>query len=156
MKKMLVLATLLMAMIIMPTTVHARFNHYKQIEKVSDAPRLEIGMLYSRDSAGQYIFAAPYGMIVIHYGKTFDFTAKGLLPCTKYTLVSSNGLLIKQMKTDRNGEISHSGAWKYDEDYNVKRDETEHFRRDDLEVVRTLKPKFIPGSIFACVPKLLA
>ena len=52
--------------------------------------------------------------------------------------------LVNKALADWYGSSPEEMVGKYDEDYNVNREETVHFRSDDLEVVRTLTPKFIP------------
>jgi two-component system sensor histidine kinase/response regulator len=53
-------------------------------------------------------------------------------------------LLVNKALADHYGTAPEQMVGKYDEDFNPNRDETNHFRRDDIEVVRSLKPKFIP------------
>ena len=52
--------------------------------------------------------------------------------------------LVNKALADWYGSVPEEMVGKYDEDYNKKTDETEVFRRDDLEVVRNRKTKFIP------------
>jgi two-component system sensor histidine kinase/response regulator len=53
-------------------------------------------------------------------------------------------LLVNKALADHYGTAPEQMVGKYDEDFNPNRAETEHFRRDDIEVVRSRKPKFIP------------
>ncbi len=53
-------------------------------------------------------------------------------------------LLANKALADAYGTTPDEMVGKYDEDFNPKRGETEHFRQDDIEVVRTRQPKFIP------------
>jgi len=53
-------------------------------------------------------------------------------------------LLVNKALADHYGTTPEQMVGKYDEDFNPITSETEHFRRDDIEVVRTRKPKFIP------------
>jgi two-component system sensor histidine kinase/response regulator len=53
-------------------------------------------------------------------------------------------LLVNRALADHYGATPEQMVGKYDEDFNPNRAETEHFRRDDSEVVRTRQPKFIP------------
>lgn len=52
--------------------------------------------------------------------------------------------LVNKALADWYGSKPEEMVGKYDENYNSQRHETEHFRRDDLEVVRERKTKFIP------------
>lgn len=52
--------------------------------------------------------------------------------------------LVNKALADWYGSVPEEMVGKYDEDYNTRRNETEHFRRDDLEVVRNRTAKFIP------------
>lgn len=52
--------------------------------------------------------------------------------------------LINKALADWYGSSPEDMVGKYDENYNKKQQETEAFRRDDLQVVRTRTPKFIP------------
>ncbi|MBI5958772.1 MAG: PAS domain-containing protein [Chloroflexi bacterium] len=53
-------------------------------------------------------------------------------------------LLANKALADAYGTIPEQMVGKYDEDFNPNRTETEHFRWDDIQVVRTRQPKFIP------------
>ena len=52
--------------------------------------------------------------------------------------------LVNKALADWYGSTPEAMVGKYDENYNIIRQETEHFRNDDLQVVRTRTPKFIP------------
>ena len=52
--------------------------------------------------------------------------------------------LVNKALADWYGSTPEDMVGKYDEDFNTIRDETEHFRSDDLEVIQKRKPKFIP------------
>jgi len=52
--------------------------------------------------------------------------------------------LVNKALADWYGSVPEEMVGKYDENYNTMQDETTAFRRDDLQVVRTRKPKFIP------------
>ncbi len=52
-------------------------------------------------------------------------------------------VLVNKALADAYGSTPEEMVGKYDEDYNPKRTETEHFRHDDIEVVRSCQPKFI-------------
>jgi PAS domain S-box-containing protein len=53
-------------------------------------------------------------------------------------------LLVNKALADVYGTTPEQMVGKYDEDFNSNRSETEHFRRDDNEVIRTRQPKFVP------------
>ncbi len=57
---------------------------------------------------------------------------------------SGRFLLVNKALADTYGTAPDEMVGKYDEDFNPKRSETEHFRRDDNEVVHARQPKFIP------------
>jgi PAS domain S-box-containing protein len=52
--------------------------------------------------------------------------------------------LVNKALADAYGSVPEEMVGKYDEDYNINRLETKHFRSDDLEVVRSRRAKFIP------------
>ncbi|MBZ0295660.1 MAG: PAS domain-containing protein, partial [Anaerolineae bacterium] len=51
--------------------------------------------------------------------------------------------LVNKALADAYGTTPRNMVGKYDEDFNPRQSETEHFRRDDAEVVRNRQPKFI-------------
>jgi PAS domain S-box-containing protein len=53
-------------------------------------------------------------------------------------------LLVNKALADHYGTAPEQMVGKYDADFNPNRAETEHFRQDDIEVVRSRQPKFIP------------
>ena len=52
-------------------------------------------------------------------------------------------MLVNKALADHYGTTPDEMVGKLDEDFNPRRDESEHLHRDDLEVVRTRQPKFI-------------
>jgi PAS domain S-box-containing protein len=52
--------------------------------------------------------------------------------------------LVNKALADAYGSVPEAMVGKFDEDYNTNRRETQHFRSDDLEVVRSRRSKFIP------------
>ena len=58
--------------------------------------------------------------------------------------VSGKYTLINKALADAYGTTPEAAIGKYDEDFNTNRDETRHFKSDDLEVVNTRQAKFIP------------
>jgi PAS domain S-box-containing protein len=58
--------------------------------------------------------------------------------------ISGKYTLINKALADAYGTTPEDAIGKYDEDFNPNRDETRHFKSDDLEVVNTRRAKFIP------------
>jgi two-component system sensor histidine kinase/response regulator len=58
--------------------------------------------------------------------------------------ISGKYTLINKALADAYGTTPQDAIGKYDEDFNPNRDETRHFKSDDLEVVNTRQVKFIP------------
>lgn len=58
--------------------------------------------------------------------------------------ISGKYTLINKALADAYGTTPEDAIGKYDEDFNPNRDETRHFKSDDLEVVHTRRAKFIP------------
>lgn len=52
--------------------------------------------------------------------------------------------LVNKALADAYGSVPEEMVGKFDEDYNINRAETQHFRSDDLDVVRSQRAKFIP------------
>jgi PAS domain S-box-containing protein len=58
--------------------------------------------------------------------------------------ISGQYTLINKALADAYGTTPEEAIGKYDEDFNTNRDETRHFKSDDLEVVHTRRAKFVP------------
>jgi two-component system, sensor histidine kinase and response regulator len=58
--------------------------------------------------------------------------------------VSGKYTLINKALANAYGTTPEDAIGKYDEDFNANPDETRHFKSDDLEVIQTRRPKFVP------------
>ena len=131
MKKTFLVLIIILVFAVIPLVSAKRYKRYEsQVlvfpELPSFIPELPIGpepspevrftakFLFGVDESGQYVFDTPKARISIYYGATFDFSTitSNLRPRTRYTLIFSDGSILKRMRTDRYGNIETSGIWK--------------------------------------------